>query len=192
MGPKKFTEPVALSSPQPTDLPLARTTSRLGFDLLAPRARCKGQSRRRARGPQAPLPAKRPQFAFNGLSTFPRLPRRPGDNRRSWGMGAQEAGVEPSRPRNRRLDITPVIVRGVWTGALTEKGPLGDERARHSAAVGRPAAPRRERRGARQRAPVRAERGARAARARSARDRRRLSGAREADDRDRRGRARGR
>ena len=37
---KKFTEPVALSSTQPADLPLPRRASRLSFDLLALRARC--------------------------------------------------------------------------------------------------------------------------------------------------------
>src|SRR5262245_9325112 len=43
-GPKKFTEPVALSSPEPIGFPLPRTASRPGFDLLALRARCKGDS----------------------------------------------------------------------------------------------------------------------------------------------------
>src|SRR5690242_1142221 len=38
---KKFTEPGALSSTTPADLPLARTAARLRFDLLASRARCK-------------------------------------------------------------------------------------------------------------------------------------------------------
>jgi hypothetical protein len=37
---RKFTEPVALSSTQPTDLPLPRRAFRLSFDLLALRARC--------------------------------------------------------------------------------------------------------------------------------------------------------
>ena len=40
---KKFTEPVALSSPEPVGFPLPRTAPRLGFDLLALRARCKGE-----------------------------------------------------------------------------------------------------------------------------------------------------
>ena len=47
---RKFTEPVALSSTQPTDLPLPRRAFRLSFDLLALRARCErepmGQCRR--------------------------------------------------------------------------------------------------------------------------------------------------
>jgi hypothetical protein len=38
--PKKFTEPVALSSTQPADLPLPRTALTLSFNLLALRARC--------------------------------------------------------------------------------------------------------------------------------------------------------
>ena len=37
---KKFTEPVALSSTLPADLPLSRRTVGLSFDLLALRARC--------------------------------------------------------------------------------------------------------------------------------------------------------
>jgi len=41
---KKFTEPVALSSAEPTGFPLPRTASRLGLDLLALRARCKRDS----------------------------------------------------------------------------------------------------------------------------------------------------
>src|SRR5262245_51251953 len=41
---KKFTEPVALSSPEPVGFPLPRTALRPGFDLLALRARCKGDS----------------------------------------------------------------------------------------------------------------------------------------------------
>ena len=37
---KKFTEPVALSSTQPADLPLPRTAFGRSFNLLALRARC--------------------------------------------------------------------------------------------------------------------------------------------------------
>src|SRR5215470_19412021 len=46
---KKFTEPVALSSPEPVGFPLPRTAPRPGFDLLALRARCKRHTTRRAR-----------------------------------------------------------------------------------------------------------------------------------------------
>src|SRR5439155_20414139 len=46
---KKFTEPVALSSPEPVGFPLARTAPRPGFDLLALRARCKGDTTPSAR-----------------------------------------------------------------------------------------------------------------------------------------------
>jgi hypothetical protein len=41
---KKFTEPVALSSPEPAGVPLPRTPLGLGFDLPALRARCWRQS----------------------------------------------------------------------------------------------------------------------------------------------------
>jgi hypothetical protein len=40
---KDFTEPVALLSTRPSDLPLPRTAARLSFDLLALRARCEAQ-----------------------------------------------------------------------------------------------------------------------------------------------------
>ena len=51
---KKFTEPVALSSTQPADLPLPRRASRLSFDLLALRARCVEEAMGKARLGQAP------------------------------------------------------------------------------------------------------------------------------------------
>src|SRR5439155_539728 len=38
---QEFAEPVALSSTQPTNVPLPRTAARLGFDLIALRARRK-------------------------------------------------------------------------------------------------------------------------------------------------------
>ena len=41
----RFAEPVALSSTESTDLPLARTAARLSFDLLALRARRKEESK---------------------------------------------------------------------------------------------------------------------------------------------------
>src|SRR5919201_1918192 len=43
-GPKKFAEPVSLSSTASADLPLPGTALGLGFDLLALRARRKQQS----------------------------------------------------------------------------------------------------------------------------------------------------
>jgi hypothetical protein len=45
---KKFTEPVALLSTRPADLPLPRTASGLSFDLLALRARCVEEAMGRA------------------------------------------------------------------------------------------------------------------------------------------------
>jgi hypothetical protein len=44
-GPKKFAEPVSVSSTVFADLPLAGTALELGFDLLRFRARRKWQSR---------------------------------------------------------------------------------------------------------------------------------------------------
>src|SRR5215475_12450067 len=43
-GPKKFTEPVALSSTSPVNLRLPPTALGSGFDLLALRARCKREA----------------------------------------------------------------------------------------------------------------------------------------------------
>ena len=42
---KKFSEPGALSSPDPTNFRLPPTASRIGLDLLASRARCKREAR---------------------------------------------------------------------------------------------------------------------------------------------------
>ena len=42
---KKFSEPGALSSPDPTNFRLPPTAYRIGLDLLASRARCKGEAR---------------------------------------------------------------------------------------------------------------------------------------------------
>ena len=41
---KKFSEPGALSSPDPTNFRLPPTAYRIGLDLLASRARCKGEA----------------------------------------------------------------------------------------------------------------------------------------------------
>ena len=61
LGPKKFTEPVALLSTFPVNLRLPPTALGSGFDLLALRARCKREGRRpasrRARGAESVLPA---------------------------------------------------------------------------------------------------------------------------------------
>src|SRR6267378_2253967 len=51
-GPKKFTEPVALSSTSPVNLRLPPTALGSGFGLLALRARCKGEGTASAGGPQ--------------------------------------------------------------------------------------------------------------------------------------------
>ena len=56
--PKKFTEPVALSSTRPSDLPLPRTAAGLSFDLLALRARCETQPMAPGRGRQGARIAK--------------------------------------------------------------------------------------------------------------------------------------
>ena len=60
---KKFTEPVALSSPEPVGFPLPRTAPRLGFDLLALRARCKRELSRPGEALQECSRKRRAQFA---------------------------------------------------------------------------------------------------------------------------------
>src|SRR6188508_1029425 len=44
----KFREPVAISSTEPADFPLARTALELGFDLISLRAPCKQERSRTA------------------------------------------------------------------------------------------------------------------------------------------------
>ena len=70
-GPKKFAEPVSVSSTAFVDLSLAGSALELGFDLLRFRARRK----RKASGWTRPLQGRRttcwPQFAEIQFSTFP-------------------------------------------------------------------------------------------------------------------------
>jgi len=68
IGPKKFTEPVALSSIDPADLWLPPTASGSDFDLLALRARCKGKSRAQfhlAQGQECEIRAQIAGFDFS-------------------------------------------------------------------------------------------------------------------------------
>jgi hypothetical protein len=71
VGPKKFAEPVSVSSTVFADLPLAGTAFELGFDLLRFRARRKRESRGEPGPDQGPRNTSRPQFAEIQLSTFP-------------------------------------------------------------------------------------------------------------------------
>jgi hypothetical protein len=70
-GPKKFAEPVSVSSTVFADLPLAGTAFELGFDLLRFRARRKRESRGAPEPDQGVSDTLRPQFAEIQLSTFP-------------------------------------------------------------------------------------------------------------------------
>ena len=54
---KRFTEPVALLSTRPSDLPLPRRAARLSFDLLALRARCEVQPMEHSSARQGPPPS---------------------------------------------------------------------------------------------------------------------------------------
>src|SRR4051794_7880050 len=65
MGPKKFAEPVSLSSTLPADLPLPRTACRRSFVLLALRARRKWQPSRSATAQQ-----DRRETRFRSLRAF--------------------------------------------------------------------------------------------------------------------------
>jgi hypothetical protein len=66
-GPKKFAEPVSLSSTASADLRLPATAFGLGFDLLALRARRKWESndfRKRVKGSKKDVPAICGNFLF--------------------------------------------------------------------------------------------------------------------------------
>src|SRR5690242_20906635 len=71
VGPKKFAEPVSVSSTVFADLPLAGSAFELGFDLLRSRARRKRKPMAPAKSIQGVENAPRPQFAEIQLSTFP-------------------------------------------------------------------------------------------------------------------------
>ena len=110
-GPKKFADPVALSSPEPTDLPLARTASRLGFDLLALRGRRKRQSIPLRHDDSRPPKSKSAQFAGGRYeSSSNRLSWRPaGASSRAFsefhgvvGSAATRTSFEGIRPGKRK------------------------------------------------------------------------------------------
>ena len=70
VGPKKFAEPVAVSSTESADFRLPPTATGRGFDLLPLRARRKGDTTGRRRPPQGCRGRKSPQFATSaGLNT---------------------------------------------------------------------------------------------------------------------------
>jgi hypothetical protein len=63
---QRFTEPVALLSTQPDDLPLPRTASGLSFNLLALRARCVEEPMHlRPEGQDSPAPDYRTLRRFS-------------------------------------------------------------------------------------------------------------------------------
>jgi len=105
-GPKKFAEPVSVSSTVFADLSLAGSAFELGFDLLRFRARRKRESRTRASPNQGAEKAWRPQFAEIQFSTFPQQ-----------GVQLVEKPLRHSRDR-----VTPVphlrmpaFSHGVWS-----------------------------------------------------------------------------
>src|SRR3954468_13889966 len=95
-GPKKFAEPVALSSTVFADLPLAGSAFELGFDLLGSRARRKKESRARASSDQGPPNTPRPQFAEIQLSTFPQQGVQLVDNAGASPRRLESAHAPPS------------------------------------------------------------------------------------------------
>src|SRR5436190_23665868 len=70
-GPKKFAEPVSLSSTDSADFPLPRTAFGFGFDLLALRARRKRQPKRWHKTDQGVCKRHGRNLRFFLLSTFP-------------------------------------------------------------------------------------------------------------------------
>src|SRR5436190_2258991 len=91
IGPKKFAEPVSVSSTVFADLPLAGTAFELGFDLLRFRARRKEESRGPAGADQGPRTTSRPQFAEIQLSTFPQQGVQLVDNPETAGRSLESA-----------------------------------------------------------------------------------------------------
>src|SRR5690242_20530864 len=116
VGPKKFAEPVSVSSTVFADLPLAGSAFELGFDLLRFRARRKRKPMAPARSLQGVENAPKPQFAEIQLSTFPQQdvqlvenlacrphgrvrPCRTFDNRPSRAASAPSSGRSRSEER---------------------------------------------------------------------------------------------
>ena len=91
---KKFREPVALSSTEPADFPLARTALELGFDLIALRAPCKEN----ITGLPGPGKARGGRVSANcvNFSLPPSGAHRPVRRMRPW--AAQPSGPSPARP----------------------------------------------------------------------------------------------
>jgi hypothetical protein len=108
-GPKKFAEPVSVSSTVFADLPLAGTALELGFDLLRFRARRKWQSRWTAPSDQGVKSTQRPQFAKIQLSTFPQQGVQLVDNV----QGCLEA-IESAPMHLRPPSISHGVISFIW------------------------------------------------------------------------------
>jgi hypothetical protein len=77
---RSFAEPVSLSSTDPGDFRLPATALRVGFDLLALRARRRGDTRAGSAEMQASRTTTSRYLQKNQFSTFPQLYVQPGDN----------------------------------------------------------------------------------------------------------------
>ena len=106
LGPKKFSEPVALSSTFPVNLRLPPTALGSGFDLLALRARCKregrGRAPRLARGGETP----RPQFADTSAKAVQNSAGCRALQRRSDQKFTEPVALSSTFPVNLRLPPT--------------------------------------------------------------------------------------
>jgi hypothetical protein len=123
---RSFAEPVSLPSTAPGDFRLPATALRIGFALLALRARRRGDTRagrRSLQDPDCTISRSLHSFLF---STFPQQWVQPVDNS---ALGAGKAGVGRHLDRP-QLDITPVLVhsassRGAGFG-IDSRRPSGD------------------------------------------------------------------
>jgi hypothetical protein len=103
---QKFTEPVALPSTSPGNLRLPPTALRSGFDLLALRARCKGDATRWARAVQ-----ERRGWILTHFATRP------------WGnlCGFLDSPIQASNsePCRRKISCQRPLASGWWSSSIS-------------------------------------------------------------------------
>jgi hypothetical protein len=131
IGPKKFTEPVALLSTSPGNLRLPPTAPASCFDLLALRARCKSKPNRPAGVEARAATAKSAHFAHSELSTFPRFLPRPGDNPVDSPPAPGQGRPVRNLPKPRRASTSETDTQGSDAGrcaTAAQTAPLCDRR----------------------------------------------------------------
>jgi hypothetical protein len=114
---RSFAEPVSLSSTDPGDFRLPATALRVGFDLLALRARRRGDIRAGSVEMQASGATTSRYLQKNQFSTFPQLYVQPVDKVASrCGRGRSVSGEVPAKPTARTV-VPQTGFRARWEGA---------------------------------------------------------------------------